>query len=180
MVINVLISADSKRRTPFIDCIKEICDDSEGRYRWRFLPDEVADLREEDMLKRMLECLMGSDVVFMDVTPIEYTTENSKKYWITNQGVLIEYGAIMALEYVRDGLKLFSESSIERNRLHPYFLKTTDLYSEKNVNDATNPKSLKNMVIKKIKELENRIPEERRILKKSLIAFKYVLKRTLE
>lgn len=180
MVIKVLISADSKRRKLFINCIKKICDDSKGQYKWHFLPDEVADLREEDRLKRMFECLMDSHIVFMEVTPIEYTTESVKKHWMTNQGVLIEYGAIMALEYLRDRLKLFCESSVERNRLHPYFLKTVDLYSEDNVNDVNDPKSLRNMVIEEIKKFENRMHEEYRILKKDSSSYKYVLKRTLE
>lgn len=180
LVIKVLISADSKRRKPFISCIEKICDDSKDRYKWRFLSDEVADLREQDRLKRMFECLMDCHLIFMDVTPIECTSEGIKNHWMTNQGVLIEYGAIMTLEYLRDRLKLFCESSVERNRLHPYFLKTADSYSEKNINDVNNPKSLRNMVIEKIKRFENRMHEEYRILKKDSSSYKYVLKRALE
>ena len=116
MVIKVLISADSKKRRPFIDCIKKICDDSEGRYEWHFLPDEVADLREENRLKRMFECLRAAHIITMDVTPLQYTSktpEGAQDHWITNQGVLIEYGVIIALEHFRDRLKLFCERGVK-------------------------------------------------------------------
>ena len=176
MVIKVFISADSKKRKPFVDCIKKICDNSNGRYKGRFLPDKVGELREEDRLKRMFEYLQDSHLIFMDITPIEYASEGVDKYWLTNQGVLIEYGAIMGLEHLRDSLKLFCESSVKRNRLHAYFLKTADKYSETNVDDVNDPKSLRNIVIKIIKEFESRLDGEYLVQKKDSSAYKDVLK----
>lgn len=183
MVIKILISADSKRRKSFIDCIKKICDDSKGRYECHFLPDEVADLRAEERLKEMFEHLRDSDLIFMDVTSIGYTvetTEGVENYWMTNQGVLIEYGAIMALEYLMNSIELFCESAVKLERLHPYFLKKVNHYSEEKVNDIDDPKSLRNMVMEVIKNFENRIHKEYRILKRDEVAYKYVLKRSLE
>jgi len=55
LVIEVLISADSNRGKPFIDCIKKICSNSRGAYEWHFLPDEVADLRGRRSLEK--KCL---------------------------------------------------------------------------------------------------------------------------
>lgn len=182
MVIKVLISADSKKRRPFINCIKKICDDSEGKYKCHFLSDELADLKEENRLKRMFESLRDAHIILMDVTPLQYTFETLEpieKDWITNQGVLIEYGAIMATESLWDHLKLFCESAVERSQLHPYFLKTVDQYSEKDVDNIDDPKSLKNMVINIIKKFEDRMDEEYLILKRNSIAYKGLLKKLL-
>ena len=176
MVINVFISADSKKRKPFIDCITKICENSNGQYKGRFLPDKVGELREEDRLKRMFECLQDSHLIFMDITPIEYTSEGVDKYWMTNMGVLIEYGAIMGLGYLGASLKLFCESSVKRNRLHAYFLKTVDKYSETNVDDVNDPKSLRNIVLAIIKEFEKRLHDEYLVLKKDSSAYNNVLK----
>ena len=178
MVINVLVSADSRKSRTFIECIKNICENS-GRYRWRFLPDETADLEEKDRLRRMFECLVEAHLIIMDVTPTEYTYQTPKgteTSWLTNQGVLIEYGAIMASEHLIDRLKLFSESSVKRKTLHPYFLKTVDVYSEKTANDTKDASSLRNKIIRILKDFEDRMHKEYTILRKNEVTYKNLLK----
>lgn len=163
-MLRLLICADSRRRR-FIDCIRRICDKSKGKYESHFLPDEVAALKEEHRLERMLEFLDSVELIFMDITPNDYpleTLEGVEHAHLTNQGVLIEYGAAIEDDSTRSRIKLFCESSISRQLLHPYFVKTVEAYSDEHVNDENDPNSLRNKVLAIIEDYEDKIFESQR------------------
>ena len=161
--IRLLVSADSNQKD-FIDCIKRICDDSGGEYEFHNLPKEVSKASEKDRLNRMISYIEYADLILMDVTPHTFPSEEEKYHYMTNQGVLIEYGVIMSREDREWRLKLFCEDRVERKHLHPYILKTVDTYNPKKL------ESLRNKVIKVIKEHKEEILKKQRIQERQLQA----------
>ena len=157
----LLVSADSNQKD-FVDCIKKICDKSKGKYKFHYLPEEVSKASERDRLKRMLDYIGYADLILMDVTPQRFPAEEKKYQYITNQGVLIEYGAITSREDKKWRLKLFCEDKIKRKHLHPYVLKTVDTYNRKKLELLTDK------VIKVIKKHEEDILEKQRIQERQL------------
>ena len=166
--LRVLVSADSNQQH-FIDCIKQICEDSSGEYEFHFLPDEVATANEKDRLNRMINYVEYADLIIMDVTPHTFPTEENKYRYMTNQGVLIEYGAVIAKEHKKWRLKLFCEDTIDRRNLHSYILKTVDTYNRKDLD------SLRKKVKHVIEKLKHEIFERQRIQERQLQAFKTIL-----
>jgi hypothetical protein len=162
--LRLLVLADSNQKD-FIDCIKQICEGSEGEYEFHCLPEEVSTANEEDRLNRMIGYIEYADLILMDVTPHIFPSEEEKYRYITNQGVLIEYGVAISREDRSWRLKLFCEDRVERKHLHPYILKTVDTYNPKKL------ESLKNKVIKVIKEHKEKILEKQRVQERQLQAF---------
>lgn len=161
-----------------MDCIRRICDESKGKYEFHFLPDEVAPVEEKDRLGRMLNFLDAADLIFMDITPKKYGLEKPEGVepaHLTNQGVLIEYGAAIEDKNTRWRVKLFCESSVSRQLLHPYFLKTVEAYSDEHVNDENDPNSLRNKVLVIIKDLENKISDMQRKTERENQALRAIL-----
>lgn len=165
MKIRVLVSCSSER-IEFIDCIKRTCEEYKNEYKdeleYHFIPTETAPLDEKDRLDRMLSLANESDIIFMDVTPKRYSL-NGKEEHLTNQGVLIEYGVLLAPSYFMR-LCLFCEDSKSRSLLHPYFIKTVHDYSLEKLNDKKAPKSLRRQVKEVINNYKNRLPERVRKL----------------
>jgi len=161
--IRLLVLADSNQKH-FIECIRRICDDSKGDYEFHNLPKEASKASEKDRLDRMISYVKYADLILMDVTPHTFLSEEEKYKYMTNQGVLIEYGAIVAREDRKWRLKLFCEDSIERKHLHPYILKTVDTYNRKDM------QSLRNKISKVIKEHKEEIFEKQRIQERQLQA----------
>ena len=167
--IRLLVSADSNQKH-FIDCIKQICDDSKGEYEFHNLPKEVSMPSEKDRLDRMISYIDSADLILMDVTPHTFPSEEEKYQYMTNQGVLIEYGVIISREHRKWRLKLFCEDRVDRKHLHPYILKTVDTYNLKKL------ASLKNKIIKVIKEHKENILKKQRTQERQLQAVSETLR----
>jgi len=155
--ITVFVSCDS-RKIDFKQCIKQVCDESKGEYEYHHIPDEVAPANEQDRLQRMLDLVRTSDVVFMDVTPTRVSVNGVEQH-VTNQGVLIEYGALVSHPPYREKLRVFCEDWVSRSVLHPYFLMTVHSFSTKNLADEGDPQSLRRQVKKMIEDYKKRLPE---------------------
>jgi hypothetical protein len=65
----------------------------------------------------------------MEVTPESVRPVGSRRTeWVTNQGVLIEYGIIVGLGWLHK-LCIYCEESVSRTHIHPTFHKGIDRYS---------------------------------------------------
>jgi len=115
-------------------------------------------MNERDRLQRMLDLVRTSDMVFMDVTPTK-VSDNGTEWFVTNPGVLIEYGVLVSNPPYREKLRVFCEDSVSRNVLHPYFLMTVHSFSVKNLLDEKDPKSLRNQVRTIIENYKEKLPE---------------------
>jgi hypothetical protein len=130
----------------------------------------------------MLEFLDAVELILIDITPSAYHSEKLEgvdHMYLTNQGVLIEYGAAVEDESTRSRVKLFCEYSVSRQLLHPYFVKTVEAYSDEHANDENDPNSLRNKVLAIIKDYQDKIFESQRkmdrlsrALKKAILEFK--------
>ena len=163
--IRLLVSADSNQKH-FINCVKKVCDNSNGEYKFHYLPKKVSKASEKERLDRMISYIEYADLILMDVTPHVFPSEEEKYQYMTNQGVLIEYGAIISREDRRWRLKLFCEDTVERKHLHPYILKTVDTYNRKKL------ESLRNKVIKVLREHKEDILKRQRIQERQLQAYR--------
>lgn len=157
MTIKVLVSCDSER-TDFIKCIKTICDESKEELECHFIPNEPAPIKEPDRLNRMLSLVGESNIIFMDLTPKLFPL-NEKEVYLTNPGVLIEYGVLAASAHYYERLYLFCEDTVSRSLLHPYFIKTVQPYSRDKLNDKKASCSLRRQVKDIINDYKNRLPE---------------------
>lgn len=166
--LRLLVSADRNQKD-FINCIKQICDDSDGEYEFHYLPVELSNASEKDRLERMINYVESADLILMDVTPHTFPSEDEKYRYMTNQGVLIEYGVIGSKEDRMWRLKLFCEDQVVLNRLHPYILKTVDTYSREKLD------LLKNAIIQVINDHKNEIFQRQRTQEQQLIGLKKYL-----
>jgi len=111
----------------------------------------------------MLDLVRDSDMVFMDATPSKFVIDGNEEY-LTNPGVLIEYGVLVSYPSYEMKLKVFCEESISRKHLHAYFIQTAHSYSTVDAFDESNPRSLKSQIKKMIEDYKKILPE---LLRKS-------------
>lgn len=101
--MRLYISAE-RQNTYFINTIKRYCDDSQGKHSWIYLPD-MPSLPGETLSRRILRYIAAADLIFMDATPQKLQrrmNDSVEDVWITNQGILIEYGVVAALGKIED------------------------------------------------------------------------------
>lgn len=158
--MRILVSCASQR-TIFHRSVKKICDESNDEYTFHFIPTEAATPAEENMLGRMIDEINRAHLILMDATP-ESGTIDGKENFVTNPGVLIEYGAIVSVPNLKEKLVLFCKSGTRRT-LHPYLQrKTANDYSEDITLDPSNPDSLEGKLKAVITKYRDEAPERDR------------------
>jgi len=99
----------------------------------------------------------------MDVTPEELKDSKGKSYYLTNQGVLIEFGHIIALEEYYKLLYIFCEND-KKGKTHPYVREETITdYSKSN---------LRGKILGKISDRIEKMPAEQIESRKIIKSFK--------
>jgi len=142
-----MICASSKGHRDFIRCVKGICKDRD--YSVIYAPEE----RQGRLSEKFTGSLPDSDIILMDVSPEEYTDSENKLCYLTNQGVLIEFGYITTTEEYYKMLYIFCEDNM-LEKAHPYVRnETIHKYAKHN---------LKAKIIENIDDRQRKIPAELR------------------
>jgi hypothetical protein len=165
----VLVSCASSRTT-FQKCIRKICRESHGELGYRFIPTKIVSTGESNIVDRMLEEVRNADLILMDVTPTVYRKRKHSIY-ITNQGVLIEYGTIISNEVYSLKLGLYCVEGL-RDNLHPYFLKPVQGYTIATAMDSSDPTSLTSQVEKQIRRFKKELPGRHRAISEQYAGLK--------
>jgi len=108
----IYISADSQRQITFIRSATRAA--KAKNFQCLYPPSQSGGPSYETMLRKVLDWLNESIFIVMDVTP-----HRMGNRWVTNPGVLIEFGIIAATDKL-DQLSLFREESSPINRIHPF------------------------------------------------------------
>ena len=148
-----MICASSKGHQDFIKCVKSICEDKE--YSVIYAPEE----RQGKLSEKFTGSLPDADIILMDVSPEEFKDLESKSCYLTNQGVLIEFGYITATEEYYNMLYIFCENN-KLEKAHPYVRnETIHKYTKRN---------LREKIIENIVDRRKKIPAELREKRKRL------------
>lgn len=106
---------------------------------------------QEKLLEKFENSLPDANIILMDVTPQELKDSENKTHYITNQGVLIEFGYIIALRDYYKFLYIFCDAT-KLEKTHPYVRnETINKYSKDN---------LREKILGKVDERLKRIPCE--------------------
>ena len=126
--MKIFISAASSRGE-FIGSIGEVVDSPEFRERHQhiFIPLEPSPSHDSTLMNRIESAILQSGLILMDVTPEQVTVGDGNR-WVTNQGVLIEYGLIQGFGWIHK-LCVFCEARVNREHIHPAIHKSVDQYS---------------------------------------------------
>lgn len=142
-----MVCASQKRHKEFIKCVKDICEDRE--YSLIYPPYEW----QGSLLNKFRDSLPDANVILMDVTPEEFKDSKNGACYLTNQGVLIEFGYIIASEDYYKLLYIFCENN-KLEKTHPYVRnETINKYFKNN---------LKDKILQKIDDRLKKIPAEHR------------------
>ena len=146
-----MVCASQMGHQDFIKFAKSICQEKE--YSIIYVPYEL----QGKLWEKFKNALPTANIILMDVTPEKYRDSENKSCYITNQGVLIEFGCIIADEDYSKLLYIFCENN-KRKKTHPYVInETIDEYSKNN---------LKDKILEKIRDRLKKIPAENREFRK--------------
>lgn len=106
------ISADSHRQKTFIRCA-EIAAESKN-FQCLYPPSLSGGPSYRTLLEKVLQWLDESIFIAMDVTPYK-----TGRRWVTNPGVLIEFGIVTATDKL-DQISLFAEETGPMGKIHPF------------------------------------------------------------
>ena len=155
--LNVMICASQKNHRHFIKCVQKIC--KEKKYSIIYAPYKP----QGRLLKKFIDSLPDANIILMDVTPEELKDSKGKSYYLTNQGVLIEFGHIIALEEYYKLLYIFCEND-KKGKTHPYVREETITdYSKSN---------LRGKILGKISDRIEKMPAEQIESRKIIKSFK--------
>jgi hypothetical protein len=125
------------------------------------------------LLDEIFGKMIESNLFLMDVTLERMVSEVSGTQilrWITNSGVLVEYGMLVGLKWLHR-LLLFCEDIIDRDNLYPLFHKKVKTYS---VNDhVTFRKIVREIIKREEKAIDSRDPYQERTLGALMDIVKY-------
>lgn len=108
---------------------------------------------QRELLGKFRNSLPDANIILMDITPQELKDSKNETCYITNQGVLIEFGYIIATEDYYKLLYIFCEET-KLEKIHPYVRnETINKYSR---ND------LKDKILEKVDNRLKAIPSEHR------------------
>lgn len=117
------ISADSQRQRAFIRCAERAAEVK--NFECLYPPTQSGGPSYQTLLEKILKWLDQSIYIIMDVT-----CYRTGRQWVTNPGVLIEFGIIAATDKL-DQLSLFAEESSPIEKMHPFIrAKEITRYSE--------------------------------------------------
>lgn len=94
----------------------------------------------------------------MDATPEQLTNTNGQTVWMTNQGVLIEYGILAGFNLLNQ-LCIFCEDQVSRTNIHPAIHKPVDNYSQNDL--ASFQDDLRSIISSREKMLEEEVIKTR-------------------
>lgn len=130
--MNIFISANSQQKF-FVRNIQKVAKEKRfgGRHEAIFIPFEISSPEAPTLLEEIYGKMVESNLLLMDVTPRKMCARAQQTYWITNSGVLVEYGMLKGLRYLHR-LLLFCEDTINLDNLYPLFHKKVKTYSVDN------------------------------------------------
>lgn len=145
--MKIFISAP-KEKQKFIKCVKEVAQERNDEVV--FCPDKFRDLRDKQLLDKVMRELETSHLVLMDVSMKKFDSE-----WYPNPGVMIEFGLVV--KDLAKGLGfvyMFCDQNTDRNQLPPLIPRVEVIqYSEDNEDE------LKDFVRKALQKFEKDVPE---------------------
>jgi hypothetical protein len=127
--MKIFISASSSKNE-FITSIKALINSEySNRHTCIYIPWDPTLARDATLLDRIKYGIIRSHLIIMEATPDAFRPVGSRRTeWVTNQGVLIEYGIIVGLDWLNK-LCIYCEESVSRKHIHPTFHKAIDTYS---------------------------------------------------
>jgi hypothetical protein len=146
----MFISADMRKEI-FVKCVEEIA--QERGDTSVFCPTKFRELRDKQLLDKVIRELDSSHLVLMDVS-MEKIGEN----WYPNAGVLVEFGLIVKdLTKGLDFVYMFCDQTTERTQLPPIIPRTeVQKYDESKINE------LKEFIRQAVHKYEQGVPERLR------------------
>ena len=127
--MKIFISASSSRNE-FINSIQSLIEtEYQDKHECIYIPWHPSLPRDPTLLDRIKSNIIVSHLILMDVTPEELrTVDSSQTKWVTNEGVLIEYGIIVAFDWLYK-LCVYCDAQVDRDHIHPAFHKPIDPYT---------------------------------------------------
>ena len=145
--MKIFISAP-REKEKFIKCVKEVAHERNDEVI--FCPDQFRELRDKQLLDKVIRELETSHLVLMDVSMKKFDDE-----WYPNPGVMIEFGLVV--KDITKGLGfvyMFCDQNTDRNQLPPLIPRIEVIqYSEDNEDE------LKNLIRTALQKFEKDVPE---------------------